>query len=98
MEGSETPSASASGRKRMVRRVTGKYTTKRPGNTCKFGGWSAEGTTRFNDLYDMVKADRVSEMAKEMEELLRMHCRRLAGNRQPDYGRDECSTGGRNCW
>ena len=86
VDGSETPSPSASGRKRMVRRETGKYTTKRKGNTCKFGGWSAEGMTRFNDLYNMVKADRVSETAKEMEELLRMHCRRLAGNHQPDDG------------
>ena len=34
----------------------------------------------------MVKEDRVSEKAKEMEELLRMHCRRLAGNHRPDDG------------
>ena len=97
VEGSKTPSASVpASRKRMVvRRVTGKYTTKRPGNsTCKFGGWSAEGMTRFNALYNMVKADRVSETAKEMEELLRMHCRRLAGNHQPDDGTNAQREGG----
>ena len=30
----------------------------------KYGGWSPEGIDRFNELYDLVKANRESEKAK----------------------------------
>ena len=80
--GSDTPDESETVSK--CKRVAAKYTTKRRGTTCKYGGWSMEGMARFNDLYEMVKEDRASQKAKEMEESFRMHCRRLAGKQHPN--------------
>ena len=47
-------------------------------------GFSMEGMTRFNELYDIVKEDRACPKAKEMEESFRMHCRTLAGKHCPN--------------
>ena len=51
--------------------------------------------TRFNDLYDMVKDDRVSEKAKEMEELLVANALQACWESSARRW-DECSTGERN--
>ena len=83
-EGSDSANEERSDTVPKRKRVEAKYTTKRKGNTCKYGGWSMEGMTRFNELYDIVKKDRASPKAKEMEESFRMHCRTLAGKHCPN--------------
>ena len=43
--------------KRKQPRQRGKYTAIRSGR-CKYGGWSREGTARFNQFYKLVQEDR----------------------------------------
>ena len=50
-------------------RIRGLYTGVKTGK-CKFGGWSAEGMKRFNQLYKHVVKNRSTPDAAEMEELL----------------------------
>ena len=66
------------------RRITGKYTAKKSGTTCKYGGWSVEGMARFNELYDMVKEDRACQQATEMEKAVLLKCKERAGIRRCD--------------
>ena len=46
--------------------VPAKYTVKQ--GTRKFEGWSQEGYKRYNELYEMVAADRLSANGKHFEE------------------------------
>jgi len=40
----------------------------------RFHGWSSHGMNRFNELFDLVKADRTSEGAKSFEESFQEFC------------------------
>lgn len=37
----------------------GKYSAQKKGYTKRYGGWREDGIQRFNDILDMVKADRI---------------------------------------
>ena len=43
-------------------------------NSCRFQGWSTKGIKRFNDLFDLVKADRGMNYAESFEELFKKFC------------------------
>ena len=54
-------------------KVTNKYTNGGSSNgftasTCQYQGWSSNGMKKFNELFDMVNADRSSENALFYEE------------------------------
>ena len=65
--------ADKDGRRKGSRRK-GKYTGKKSGH-CKYGGWSREGTARFNQLYNLVQADRASPSAERIENELLENCK-----------------------
>ena len=65
-------------KKKAMKRMPGKYTAKKNGH-CKYGGWSREGTARFNELYNLVQEDRASPQAEQMESELMAYCRARAG-------------------
>ena len=52
----------------------GKYTGKKSGH-CKYGGWSREGTARFNYFYNLVQVDRASPVAETMEKEILQYCK-----------------------
>jgi len=56
-------------------RQRGKFTAKKSGH-CKYGGWSREGTARFNELYKIVQADRACPQSEAMEMELLAFCRK----------------------
>ena len=66
------------------KRITGKYTAKKSGTTCRYGGWSVEGMARFNELYEMIKADRACQQAAVMEKTVLFKCKERAGIRRSD--------------
>ena len=59
-------SAGSQKKKTISKAVRGKYTCHNNG-TMKYGGWSDQGMTRFNELYDLVKEDRRCRQAAAME-------------------------------
>ncbi|KAI2498085.1 hypothetical protein MHU86_16395 [Fragilaria crotonensis] len=56
-------------------KITGKYTSSVMDH-CLYGGWSAEGVARFNDLSMFVDRDRKSANAKKAEEEVLLSLRR----------------------
>ncbi|KAI2509866.1 hypothetical protein MHU86_4577 [Fragilaria crotonensis] len=54
------------GRRKQPTRLRGKFTSKKSGH-CKYGGWSHEGMARCNELYKLVREDRVCQKAAAME-------------------------------
>lgn len=44
------------------------------GSSCRYQGWSSEGIIRFNELFDLVKIDRLSAAAKPFEESFQKFC------------------------
>jgi hypothetical protein len=62
-------------KKKTTERRRGKYTgaSVKSGH-CKFGGWSQHGMKRFNALFTLVKEDRASPQAAEMERKLLEFC------------------------
>jgi hypothetical protein len=73
-------------RKKGQERLMGKYTANNSGH-CKYGGWSCEGTKRFNNFHHLVQEDRAIEQSQKMESQLLAFCRTHAeimnnGNRQ----------------
>ena len=78
--------------KKKAERRRGKYTgaaTKT--GQCKFGGWSKAGTYRLNAFYDLVKEDRTSPQAAEMEQKLLEFC----NSKRPSTGGDSAVAMGR---
>lgn len=75
---------------KRTKRIAGKYTEKKKGH-CKYGGWSSAGMARFNQLYSLVKEDRASAKAEEMERELMAFSRARAGLHDID---DEQREGG----
>jgi hypothetical protein len=75
--GGGEPEVSVHG-KRKQPRLRGKYTHKKSGH-CKYGGWSREGISRFNDLYNLVHEDRACPQAAAMERKLLAFCRDQGG-------------------
>ena len=69
-------SVSTGTRKPSKEREKGKYTAQKTGH-CKYGGWSREGMEAYNKFYHLVKADRVSDQALDMERELLAHCMAL---------------------
>jgi hypothetical protein len=69
--------AQAQPKKKPNNKIYGKYTKVRSGN-CKYGGWTYEGTARFNELYKMVLADRACSFADQTERQLLAHCKAQA--------------------
>jgi hypothetical protein len=65
-------------------RQRGKY-TKKSGH-CKCGGWSRDGTARFNELYNLVAEDRSCPQAEAMETELHAFCRKEMGVGGPQEG------------
>ena len=65
-------------KKKGQERLMGKYTASKSGH-CKYGGWSREGTQRFNEFHHLVQEDRASEQSQEMESQLLAFCRTQAG-------------------
>jgi hypothetical protein len=61
--------------KRKQPRQKGRYTAKTSGH-CKYGGWSREGTARFNQFYKLVQEDRQCPQAEAMEMELMAFCRK----------------------
>ena len=57
--------------KKGTERLMGKYTAEKSGH-CKYGGWSRDGTKRFNEFHRLVQDDRAraSKQSKEMESQL----------------------------
>jgi hypothetical protein len=49
------------------KKIKGKYTSSVMGH-CLYGGWSAEGVARFNELCGIVDTDRRSTVAKKAED------------------------------
>ena len=43
--------------KKGTERLMGKYTAEKSGH-CKYGGWSRDGTKRFNEFHRLVQEDR----------------------------------------
>jgi hypothetical protein len=70
----KTPKGASEGENKQTRQ-RGKYTGKKSGH-CKYGGWSREGTARFNELYNLVQEDRSCQQAKPMEKELLAFCRK----------------------
>ena len=64
--------------RRKQPRLRGKYIHKKRGH-CKYGGWSCEGISRFNDLYKLVHEDRACPQALAMERKLMAFCRDQGG-------------------
>ena len=60
------------------KRIVGRY-TKTDGSSAEYGGWSEEGILRFNQLCEMVSADRASRNANDAEEWLMITLRQQAG-------------------
>ena len=61
--------------RRKQPRQRGRYTAKKSGH-CKYGGWSRDGTARFNQLYKLVQEDRQCPQAEAMETELMAFCRK----------------------
>jgi hypothetical protein len=59
-------SAGSQKMKTISKAVRGKYTCHNNG-TMKYEGWSDQGMTRFNELFDLVKKDRKCPRAAVME-------------------------------
>jgi hypothetical protein len=59
--------------KKKQSKVRGLYTSKKSGH-CKYGGWSREGVSRFNELYRLVHEDRACPQAAAMERKLLAYC------------------------
>ena len=55
--------------------IKGKYTSS-VNDQCLYGGWSADGIARFNDLCAIVTKDRLSEGAKKAEDTVLLALRR----------------------
>ncbi len=55
-----------------------KSTLKKSGH-CKYGGWSRDGTARFNELYNLVAEDRLCPQAEAIETELLAFCRKEMG-------------------
>jgi hypothetical protein len=80
------PASTAGGdgrRKAGKEREKGKYTAQKTGH-CKYGGWNREGMATYNSFYHMVKDDRASEHAMDMEREVLNHC--MAFNRRGTNG------------
>ena len=60
------------------KRVAGRYNKSNIGYS-EYGGWSENGTLRFNELCEMVQDDRASRNAREVETQLLASLRRQAG-------------------
>jgi hypothetical protein len=60
-------------------------TLKKSGH-CKYGGWSRDGTSRFNELYNLVAEDRSCPQAEAMETELLAFCRKEMGVGGPQEG------------
>jgi hypothetical protein len=56
----------------------GRYTGKKCGH-CKYGGWSCDGMSCFNELFKLVQEDRACPDAEAMEKELLSYCRSQAG-------------------
>ena len=65
-------------KKKAAAKIPGRYTAKKNGH-CKYGGWSRDGTARFNELYNLVQDDRASAQSEQMERELMAFCRAQAG-------------------
>jgi hypothetical protein len=77
--------------KKTTTKIVGKYTVKKSGH-CKYGGWSREGTARFNQLYNLVQEDRASAKCQEMELKLLAFCQtKKAGEANTEGGQGENS-------
>ena len=61
-------------KKKRNNKIYGIYTKVRSGN-CKYGGWTREGTARFNELYKLVLVDRASAFAEQAERQLLAYCK-----------------------
>ena len=71
------PGGTASGGRKAGReREKGKYTAQKTGH-CKYGGWNREGMVAYNSFYHIVKDDRASEHAMDMEREVLAHCMAL---------------------
>ena len=44
------------------------------GSSCRYQGWSCEGINRFNELFDLIEADRKASHAKPFEEAFKAFC------------------------
>ena len=55
--------------------IKGKYTSS-VNDQCLYGGWSADGIARFNDLCSIVTKDRLNEGAKKAEDTVLLALRR----------------------
>ena len=56
---------------------------------CKYGGWSRDGTARFNELYNLVAEDRSCPQAEAMETELLAFCRKEMGVNGQQEGVDK---------
>lgn len=77
-------------------KITGKYTSSVMDH-CLYGGWSAEGVARFNELSMLVDRDRKSANAKKAEEevLLALRRQKFGDRVDNDILRDPEEEGGR---
>jgi hypothetical protein len=75
-------------RKASKEREKGKYTAQKTGH-CKYGGWNREGMATYNSFYHMVKDDRASEHAMDMEREVLTHC--MAFKRRGTNGEEGAS-------
>lgn len=77
--------------KKKQSRVRGLYTSKKSGH-CKYGGWSREGISRFNELYKLVHEDRACPQAAAMERKFLDYCRDLGGRTGGVNGEEDGGT------
>ena len=70
---------------KVDKRITGKYTSSVMDH-CLYGGWSAEGVARFNELCGIVDRDRRSADAKKAEDEVLLALRR---EKFPDSAENE---------
>lgn len=74
-------------KKKAAERMRGMYTgASAKSGQCKFGGWNRAGMVRFNELFALVKEDRASPQATEMERKLLEFCRSIKPGTDGDAG------------
>jgi hypothetical protein len=68
----------------LDKKLDGKYTASSKGNNYVFGGWSKAGQKRFKYYVRMVKEDRASAKAKEMETKFLLHMQQTPAGKKID--------------
>ena len=59
----------------VIRKYTnGGSSSGKNGSSRRYQGWNSEGIKRFNDRFDLVKADRESPHARQFEEVFKVYC------------------------